>query len=514
MIALLGLVAGLLLSPPQAQASSTILCKGFTACEKAGYSSFGYGPSNYKKMWWRMYSGHNCTNYMAYRMIKAGMPVDRPWKGSGDARNWGVVFKSKVNQTPMIGSVAWWSSNHVAYVQQIVDANTIIISEDHYRGDFDWRKITRAGGGWPTGFIHLVDEAVTSTAPPTITGTPKVDQTLTAKPGTWNRAGATYKYQWLAAGKAIAGATTATYRPTAAQVGQTFSVKVTASKAGYKTGTRNTAVSKATVPGTMAVDGEPVISGIPKVGATLTASVPTFAPAAEGIRYGWFADGRFIPGGSGTSITLKPEQLGKAVRFVATANRTGYDAAPAASAPTVAVLPEKLAVTAEPRLVGNAYVGRALTVTPGAVAPKAAETYQWLRDGKPIAGATNARYVPSALDPGTRLSVRVSFARPGYTTVVRDLKIKREVHAFAKIAVASRAHRQVTVAIYATGVTGPRGTVTLLTRSGKKMTLTLKNGKATFAPSWLHQGERTLTVVYSGSSKVHEKTTTRTVAVK
>lgn len=514
MIALLGLIATLAIQVPTAQASSTLLCKGFTACEAAGYSSFGYGPTNYKKMWWRMYSGHNCTNYMAYRMIKAGMPVSRPWSGSGDARNWGVVFKSKVNQTPMVGSVAWWSSNHVAYVQRIIDANTIVISEDHYRGDFDWRKITRAGGGWPTGFIHLVDEAVKATTPPTITGTPQVDQSLSLKPGAWNKTGATYKYQWLSAGKAIAGAVAATYTPTPEQVGDTFAVKVTATKPGFKAGTSTSAVTVPTVPGTMAASVDPVISGIPKVGAVLTASVPTVTPGPDTMQYGWFADGKFIPGGSGTSITLKAAQLGKVIRFVAHASRVGYDDLRPSSAPTAEVGPEKLSVTKEPRLVGNPFVGRPYSVSPGAVTPAAVTTYQWFGNGAAIRGATSATYTPTLSDPGARLMVQVSYAKPGYTTIVRELKPKQAVHSFARIYVRSYAHKSVTVTVLADGVPVVSGEVVVIGRTGVKQTLTLKGGKATFTPDWLYAGSRPLTIKFLGSNKVEPRSKAVTTEIQ
>lgn len=517
MFALLGLASLLVtvvIPAPQAQGSSTILCKGFTACANAGYSSFGYGPSNYKKMWWRMYAGHNCTNYVAYRMIKAGMPAERPWSGSGDARNWGVVFKSKVNQTPMIGSVAWWSSNHVAYVQRIIDADTIIISEDHYRGDFDWRKITRAGGGWPTGFIHLADEAVKSTAPPAITGTPKVDQSLALTPGSWNRAGVTYKYQWLSGGQPISGATGTTYTPTAAQVGGTFAVKVTASKAGFKPGTATSPASAATVPGTMLAAGEPVISGIAKVGAVLTASVPTFAPAPDAVQYGWFADGKYVPGGSTTSLTLKPAQLGKVITFVARASRAGYEDLRTVSVPTAEVGPEKLSLTREPALVGNPYVAKPFTLDPGSVTPAATTRYQWFANGTAIRGATGATYTPTLADPGTRLSVRVSYTRPGYTTIVRELKPKQAVHQIARIRVTSTAHKSVTVRVVAEGIPVVAGQVVLIGRSGVKRTLTLKGGEATFAPDWLYAGPRPLTVQFLGSNKVDPRSRSLTVQVK
>lgn len=514
MIALLGLIVSLAVQVPTAQASSTLLCKGFTQCEAAGYSSFGYGPTNYQKMWWRMYAGHNCTNYMAYRMIKAGMPTQRPWSGSGDARNWGVVFKSKTNQTPMVGSVAWWSSNHVAYVQRIVDANTIIISEDHYRGDFDWRTITRAGGGWPTGFIHLADEAVRPTAPPTVTGTPQVDRSLTVQPGAWNQTGATYRYQWLAAGKAITGATAATYVPTSTQVGSTFAVKVTATKPGYRVGTSTSAVTVPTAPGTMAASAVPVISGIAKVAAVLTASVPTITPVPDAAQYSWTADDKPIVGATGTSITLKPAQLGKVIRFVVQASRAGYVDLTSSSAPTAEVGPEKLTVTKEPRLTGNPFVGRPFAASPGSVTPQAVTHYQWFGDGVAIPGATSATYTPTVADPGTHLMLRVWFTRPGYTTIVREFTPRRVVQSIARVYVRSSAHRSVTVTVRADGVPVVRGDVVLISSTGKKQTLTLKDGKVAFSPSWLYKGERTLTIQYLGSYRVFTKTRVATVEVR
>ena len=61
-------------------ASSTYLCTGYQGCEAAGYGNAGYRQAS-STMYWRMYSGHNCTNYVAYRLIQSGMPDVRPWEG-------------------------------------------------------------------------------------------------------------------------------------------------------------------------------------------------------------------------------------------------------------------------------------------------------------------------------------------------------------------------------------------------------------------------------------------------
>lgn len=515
MIALVWGLATLLVPTPSASATSTIICKGFTACASAGYSSFGYGPTNYRKMWWRMYSGHNCTNYMAYRMIQSGMPSTRPWSSTGDARNWGVVFRSKTNQTPLVGSVAWWSSNHVAYVQKIVDANTIIISEDHYGGDFDWRTIVRSGGGWPTGFIHLEDETVAPTVPPTVVGTPQVDARLSVTPGTWNKPGTTYKYQWLANGTAIAGATTTTYTPTAVQVGDVLTVKVVAAKTGYKAGSSVTAASAPTIPGTMTAVAAPVLTGIAKVGAVLSASEPTWTPTPTAITYAWTADGAPIAGASTATLTLGAAQLGKVIQVATTATRAGYTTNVSHSAASAPVGPEKLSLTREPKLAGNnPHVGQPFSVVPGVVGPDGVTTtYQWLRDEMSISGATAASYTPTNLDPGTRLSLLVSYTKPGYTPIVRELRAVHPVRSYARIQVLSRSHRSVTVVALARGVRVVNGQVTLVL-NGHHRTLTLKNGQATFSPGWLYAGSRPLTINYLGSHRVEQNSLTQTVQVR
>ena len=514
LVALVAILAGLLVSAPPAEATSTLLCKGFTSCKSAGFKNFGYA-ANYKQMWWRMYGGHNCTNYVAYRMVKSGLPSTRPWSGSGDARNWGVVFASKTNQTPMVGSVAWWSSNHVAYVQQIIDANTIVISEDHWGGDFDWRKIVRSGGGWPSGFIHLNDETLKATAVPTVGGTPKVDTPLTASAGSWNIPGATYGYQWYANGAAIAGATRSTYTPTAAQLAARLSVKVTAARAGYRSGSSVSAVSAAVAPGTMRTTAVPTITGFAKVGGVLTVAGGSWTPAPSSTSIAWFADGVAIPGATQRTLKLGAAQLAHRITVVVTARRTGYNNAPATSAPTAPVAPEKLVVSREPALAGTPHVGEALAVTPGVVGPAPVATqYQWFRDDTAIRGATAARYVPTVKDLGSRLSVRVTYTQPGYTPVVRVLRLAAPVRSLPSIRVRSQSHRSVSVSVEALGVKSVGGTVTLVNALGNRRTRALEHGEVTFSAAWLHAGKRTFTVIYSGALRVEAKTTIRTIMVQ
>ena len=514
LVVLATLVAGVLVWTPRADASSTLLCQKFAPCTRAGYPNYGYN-ANYTKMWWRMYAGHNCTNYVAYRMVSRGMSATRPWSGSGDARNWGVVFASKTNQTPMVGSVAWWSTNHVAYVEQIIDANTIVISEDHYGGEFDWRKIVRSGGGWPTGFIHLNDESLVATAAPGISGTAQVDVPLTATNGSWSKGGASFSYQWFANGAAIPGATGATYTPGAAQVGQAISVRVGASLAGFATGYSTSGATAPTAPGTMAVAGAPTVTGVAKVGGVLTASGGSFTPAATSTSLAWLADGVPIPGANQPTLTLGADQLNHRITAVVTGQRAGYNNGVAASAPTDPVGPENLQMSQEPALAGDPRVGQPLAVTPGVVGPDGVTTaYRWMRNGVRIKGAHAAQYVPTAADLGARLTLRVRYSKAGYRSIVRDLPVAGAVRAFPAIRVTSTAHRQVTVRLRAAGLPGVGGKVTLVNAHGVRRTVALRQSTATFSPKWLYSGRRTFTVVYAGSRRVDGRTITATLQVK
>src|SRR6478735_8569201 len=155
--ALVVLLAAVGLAGPARSSEWTVLCTGYDACAKAGYSNAGYKDHS-STSYWSQSTGHNCTNYVAYRIVTNGLPNKRPATLSDDA--------------PAVGSVAWWgtafsSTGHIAYVEKVVSANEILVSEDNWGGDFRWRSITRSGGLWPAGFIHLKDMGPTVAAPAT-----------------------------------------------------------------------------------------------------------------------------------------------------------------------------------------------------------------------------------------------------------------------------------------------------------------------------------------------------------
>lgn len=516
LLALVLAALGSLLVAPSASADSQLLCTGFRGCAQAGYSNAGYAR-NYQEMWWRMYAGHNCTNYVAYRMVRAGMSTTRPWSGSGNASNWGVALADRTDRRPIVGSVAWWSSGHVAYVEAVVDTDTVVLSEDHYGGDFDWRVVTRGSGSWPTGFIHLRDVRVASLIRPDLADDPdpipQVGVALSALPGSWSRP-ADYRYQWYAGSEPISGATAATFVPTPDQVGLPLQVRVRARAFGYLTGTRRTVVSAQTAPGVMAPTTEPAITGLAKVTGTLTVSGAGWAPVPDQVAVQWLADGVPISGATGTTFSPGPDQLGAIITAAVTGTRTGYQNATQVSAGTDPVLPENLEVVTEPRLRGRPITGRTLRVDLGEITPAAEAAFTWLRDGVPIPDATGPSYQLGEGDPGHWVSVRVTYSRPGYTSVVRTLERGTRVQSIAQVRLVSLEHRQVTVRMRALDVDQVRGTVSLVNAGGRTVTGTLRNGQVSFVADWIRTGDRSYTVLYSGSRKVLAASRVRAVSVR
>ena len=155
--------AGFMMAAPSAQAASYLDCRGFSACSTKGLGSAGFNKV-YTQSHWRAAAGHNCTNYVAYRLTHNGRMTSIP-EGTGSAWKWGSTAIAQgipMANVPKVGDVAWWSATanagsgtggHVAYVERVYADGSIRVSEDNYGGTFDWRKLTK-GTAWPTKFIR------------------------------------------------------------------------------------------------------------------------------------------------------------------------------------------------------------------------------------------------------------------------------------------------------------------------------------------------------------------------
>lgn len=482
----------------------------------------GYAAAN-DQMYWRMFPGHNCTNYVAYRMVKSGLPNERPWSGGGNAMYWGRYNARLTNSTPRVGSVAWWDANagpagdvgHVAYVEKVVSRGVIVVSQDSWHGEFSWAQVARGDGDWPTGFIHFNDVALRNAIRPTVSGTAKVGEVLSASPGSWVPGDVTFKYQWLADDVAIPRATGSTLLLRLGQKDKRISVRVTASRLGYPatsaTSTRTTRV----LPAVIANTAPPVVSGEPTVDSTLTALPGTWEPGGTTKHYQWLADGVEVPGATDATLTLGPELVGKALSVRVTARKYGYTPVSETSAETSPVQPANFIPTDPPALTGAPRPGETLTLDPGGVTPEdATPTVQWLRAGEPIDGAVEPTYVLRKADLGSRIAARVTHTRAGYNTLVTRTAPTRRVRSVPTLhvrTVRDPGRLRISVRVTATAVRPVPGTVVVRSRGTVLKTLRLLSGEAATTLRGLSKGYHTFTIKYVASETVTSASVSRTV---
>lgn len=254
---------------------------------------------------------------------------------------------------------------------------------------------------------------------PTISGTARVGETLTASPGTWSPAGTSLSYAWYRSGKAIKNATKQAYLLVGADLGKKLTVKVTGTAVGYAKASK---VSKATAriaPAKLVV-GTVKLGGTPAVGKTLTADAGNWGPAPVSFGYAWYRSGRPIGKATKASYVLTASDLGKTITVRVTGTKPGYATASATSAPTSAVSAGTLNAGV-PTISGTPKVGQRLTVKPGSWGPGTVSfTYQWKRDGQVIATATKASYTATSADAGAKLTVAVTGTEVGYTSATRE----------------------------------------------------------------------------------------------
>ena len=75
---------------------------------------------------------------------------------------------------------------------------------------------------------------------------------------------------------------------------------------------------------------------------------------------------------------------------------------------------KKLTATPKPTITGSTVVGKKLTAKPGTWKPSSVTlTYQWLRNGKAIKGATKKTYTLTKADGGKKVSVKVTGKKKG-----------------------------------------------------------------------------------------------------
>ncbi|MFF2276662.1 hypothetical protein [Agromyces sp. NPDC058126] len=310
-----------------------------------------------------------------------------------------------------------------SYVVEGLAAGTYAVSAEACDGDPSYETTWYHSGAVPPttaeeGLISIVESgsasavdlqmipaAIQNLTVPTVSDLPSVGVESTADPGTWSVDGLAFEVKWFADGAEIAGATGAKFVPTAAQLGAELSVTVRAERPGFDPATAASASTGPVLPGTQ-TEFSAVISGVAKVGETLTTTLPN----GEGVTVQWNRDGAPVPGAVSTSFVLSADDLGAAMTVTVSQVLEGYEPLVVTSAPTAPVeLGSQSSFT--PLVTGTVAVGKTLSVS---VPAGPSYSYQWIRNGAAISGATSNSYTAVAADLGLQLKVRVIASVSGF----------------------------------------------------------------------------------------------------
>lgn len=254
----------------------------------------------------------------------------------------------------------------------------------------------------------------TNTAAPTVSGTPRVGETLTATGGTWTPASGSLAFRWYVGGALVDGATGTTFVPRPEDVGKSVHVVERATATGYTPAEAPSAAVGPVLPGVISNTALPVITGGTRVLDRLTVSPGAWAPPDADLSYQWLSDGEEVAGATGSSYDLRPSDLDRSVSVEVTASKAGFDPTTVEAAAVGPVQRCVFSLGRAPTVLGDVAVGERLEARAGDWRPVPGTVgYQWLADGVPITGATGSSYTLQPGDQGTRITVRVAVDREG-----------------------------------------------------------------------------------------------------
>ncbi|ROQ40699.1 carboxypeptidase family protein [Frondihabitans sp. PhB188] len=248
----------------------------------------------------------------------------------------------------------------------------------------------------------------------------------------------------------------------------------------------------------------PVITGTTAVRSKLTAVPGTWSPTATSYTYQWKRNGTAISGATKSTYTLLGADAGKAITVTVKGVRSGYTSISQTSAATDAVTPGTITISSV--TTGGTHAVGATQKAVTIVSPSSATlTYQWLRDGATISGATKATHKLVAADGGKAVSVRVTAKITGYTTTSQSSASFTPPRALT----ATPVPKITGTAAVGKKLTAKAGTwspapVTLTYQWKRGSTSIAKATKSTYTPTATDRGKK-LTVVVSGAKSGYSK---------
>ncbi|MGC4174706.1 hypothetical protein [Demequina sp.] len=267
------------------------------------------------------------------------------------------------------------------------DSAIVRVTEVHDDGTSEWAPVRlngvdtrldyglKAKGAWSNaaGDVHVTvtsagstSASVTVTTGPVsrvaitgvaLTGVPAVGSPVSAVVTGLAPSNATLTYQWFRGLELIEGATSASYTPTAEDVGTSLRVQVIARASGYYP----TAAVSPTVDGYVRTS-LPAIVGTAKPDRTLTAVPGAGVPAGATVTYQWLRDGVEIPDATERTYVVATADGGAKLSVRVTATWSGGSLTQV-SPETIEVATHAFLLVGEIGVDGEAVVGQTITLT-------------------------------------------------------------------------------------------------------------------------------------------------------
>ncbi|NBW73597.1 MAG: hypothetical protein EBR26_04240, partial [Microbacteriaceae bacterium] len=167
----------------------------------------------------------------------------------------------------------------------------------------------------------------------------------------------------------------------------------------------------------LTVTPRPSIVGNAIVGGSVSADTGTWDDGVS-FSYQWLRDGAVIQDSNSASYVPKDSDFEAQLTVRVTGSKTGYSSVTVVS-PPVEVGPGILSKTSKPLMAGTRFLGGGLTADPGLWDAGVSFTYQWLRDGIPIAGANQVSYHFSVIDLDKNISLKLTGSKNGYSSAFK-----------------------------------------------------------------------------------------------
>ena len=161
--------------------------------------------------------------------------------------------------------------------------------------------------------------------------------------------------------------------------------------------------------------GVPMITGTVTEDQTLTADTTGISDAdgLGGFSYQWLRNGAVIVGATSSTYTLADADVGTQISVqVSYTDAQGTSEGPLTSAQTASVANINDAPVGVPMITGTVTEDQTLTADTTGISDAdglGSFSYQWLRNGAVIVGATSSTYTLADADVGNQISVQVSY---------------------------------------------------------------------------------------------------------